>query len=333
MNHRARAADTVRAERGVALLAVLLALTLLMLLALPFAVSMGAGATQAQHDVEVAAVQQGSASVRDLLLADAALSHPSLDLTPTHDGLDEFPGGVQLPEAFAPLLEGGRVRLGGEVIDLQRYFGLDGASPLVFANVLGSTTRTAGDFDPEASSLLVEDGSGLPEAGQVWVAGERIRYAERRGNELTGLERLTVRESGAEKASDTVLAGALVLDYRCVLAAAWPFLGHGESCTVRTPWRSVGELTTIGAAGHGTFTTAELERLARAFAAETRAIAAATWGRPERVFNQLDAGRAQTLQVRSALHLGPGSTVRLRDTGSGVTECALVMASRTLRGY
>ena len=332
MNHRARAADTVRAERGVALLAVLLALTLLMLLALPFAVSMGAGATQAQHDVEVAAVQQGSASVRDLLLADAALSHPSLDLTPTHDGLDEFPGGVQLPEAFAPLLEGGRVRLGGEVIDLQRYFGLDGASPLVFANVLGSTTRTAGDFDPEASSLLVEDGSGLPEAGQVWVAGERIRYAERRGNELTGLERLTVRESGAEKASDTVLAGALVLDYRCVLAAAWPFLGHGESCTVRTPWRSVGELTTIGAAGHGTFTTAELERLARAFAAETRAIAAATWGRPERVFNQLDAGRAQTLQVRSALHLGPGSTVRLRDTRSGVTEYALVMASRTLRG-
>lgn len=327
-----RSTHSVAADRGVALLAVLLALTLLMLLALPFAVSMGAGAASAQHDVEVAAVHQGSASVRDLLLADAALSHPSLDLTPTHDGLDEYPGSVLLPESFAPLLDGGRVRLGGEVVDLQRFFGLDGASPLSFANVLGSTTRTSVDFDPEAPLLQVEDGSGLPDTGTVWVAGERIRYAERRGNELVGLERLTVRERGDEKASDTVLAGALVLDHRCVLAAAWPFLGQGAGCTVRVPWRSVGELAAIGAAGHGSFGQEEMELLVRAFAAETRAIAAATWGRPERVFNQLEAGRSQSLQVRSALHLGPGSTVRLRDTRTGVTEYSLVMASRTQRG-
>ena len=99
------------AERGLALLAVLFALTLLMLLALPFAVSMSVGADAAMRDVEQTATEQASASVRDLLLADVAMSHPAFDETPDFDSLDEWPVGVDLPESFDALRENGRVLL------------------------------------------------------------------------------------------------------------------------------------------------------------------------------------------------------------------------------
>ena len=85
-------------QSGMALLAVLFALTLLMMLALPFAVSMNVGADAAMRDVDTVAVQQASASVRELLLADAALTHPALDPTPGYDGLEEFPDKVDVPE-------------------------------------------------------------------------------------------------------------------------------------------------------------------------------------------------------------------------------------------
>ena len=90
-------------ENGMALLAVLFALTLLLLLAMPFGVSMAAGADAAQHEVELTQSAQASASVRDLLLADAALSHPLFDETPEYDGLSEWPREVELPEALEPL--------------------------------------------------------------------------------------------------------------------------------------------------------------------------------------------------------------------------------------
>ena len=102
-------------ERGLALLAVLFALTLLMLLALPFAISMSVGADAAMRDVEQTSTEQASASVRELLLGDVALSHSSVDPDPEFDGLDEWPSGVVLPDAFKALEDGGNVLLGGEV--------------------------------------------------------------------------------------------------------------------------------------------------------------------------------------------------------------------------
>lgn len=315
-----------RGARGVALLAVLFALVLLMLLALPFAVSMGVGADAAMRDVEQASVEQASASVRELLLADAALSHPAIDPSPTWDGLDEWPAVVELPPAFEVLRDGGRVLLGGGVVDLQRFLGLDSASPLLFANALGSATRLREDLLPEAATVALEDASALPPAGVVWVGGEVIRYGSRQGSDLLDLERGLYRDQGFEDGKQPIAAGALLLDYRCVLAAAWPFVGSGDlTRRTRQPWRSVGDLLAIAAGGAGAFTADELDTLQRLFTVETMAPTAATWGRPERVFRDLKAAESKTLEVKSALHLGAGSTVRLRNLRTGAVEYNLVM--------
>lgn len=324
-------------QRGVALLAVLFALTLLMLLALPFAVSMGVGADAAMREVETAAVQQASASVREVLLNQAAMSHPVLDATPTFDSLAEYPDGVELPAGFDGLRDEGRVLLGGGIFDLQRKLGLDSASPLLFANVLGTATRLSEDLMKGATAMVVEDASRLPDAGYLWIADEVVRYGSKQGNNLLQLERGLFPEGFRERGcraeqfpdgTQNIGAGVLVLDYRCVLASAWPFFGRGDGTRhAREPYRAVGELAEVATFGLGAFTGDELDALQREFAVDTMAATAATWGRPERVFNDLKAHETRALIVKSALHLGAGATVRLRNLRNGATEYGLLTST------
>ncbi len=319
-------------ERGIALLAVLFALTLLALLALPFAVSMGVGADAAVRTVEATQVEQASASVRDLLLADVALSHPAFDEDPAFDTLAEFPASVQLPAAFDALREQGRVLLGGAVWDLQRYLALDAVTPLVLANLLGGAGRLAEDLLPDSTAIVLTDAGALPDSGFVWIDHEVIRYGSKRDNQLVDLERGQFRHLGFIEQENPVAATALVLDHRCVLAAAWPFLGRGDAARrTRRPFVAAGELAEIVAAGCGSFSPGEIDRFAAALSPQTLAANAATWGRPERVFDAMIPAVSRSLRVKSALHVGAGSTVRLRDLSTGTVEYALVMRAGTER--
>lgn len=319
------------ASAGIALLAVLFALVLLLLLALPFTVSMSVGADAATREVETATAAQASASVRDLLLADAALSDPGIDPTPGSDDAAEWPDRVDLPTAFRELQRDGRIRHGGEVYDLQRFVQLDGVSPMLLTNLLGSTARLREDLTPDAATIAIEGGEGLPDQGFVWVDHELIRYGQRQGNNLGELTRGFATDQGFLAATDhTVAEGSLVLDYRCVLAASWPFTGRGDgSRQQRRPFASAHELVELATAGFGGFTPEELDVLTANVSADVRATQAPVFGRPERVFEDLAAGSGRTLVLRSALHVGPGSTVRLRDLKSGAVEYGLVMSTAT----
>ncbi|MBL8725780.1 MAG: hypothetical protein JNK49_17180 [Planctomycetes bacterium] len=336
--HAGGGQDSSASNRGVALLAVLFALTLLAVLALPFSVSMRVGAEQSVRSVERVQAEQASASVRDLLLAQAAMSHPALDPTPLSDGRGEYAEGVALPAAFDALrepVEGdgdssqrpGRVLLGGAVWDLQRFLALDGISPLVLGNLLGSTTRLAQDLGPDATTVVLEDAARLPDQGFVWISHEVIRYEQKQGNVLSGLTRAVGLELGFQRPEQPVPEGLLVLDYRCVLAAAWPFFGRGDGQrSARRPFGAVGELAEIVSAGAGGFTAEELDVLTASVSTATRSQRSATWGRPERVFDALQPGD-RVLRVKSALHVGAGSTVRLRSRVDGHVEYNLVMAA------
>lgn len=316
-------------ERGLALMAVLFALTLLMLLALPFSVSMSVGAEQAARDVDQVATEQASASVRELLLTDVGLSHPAIDPDPEYDSLDEWPSGVELTDALQRLTESGRVLLGGEVEDLQRYLSLDSASPLLLANAIGTSARLTADLEEDASALMVDDTSMLPDSGFVWVGNEVIGYEQKDGGSLLGLTRGLLQAQGFRDGTEGIAEGSLVLDYRCVLAVTWPYLRAEPGR--RAPWRAVGEMVEIEKAGFGTFTAEEVETFERLFTVDSQAETSATWGRPERIFAGLEAMMSRTLIVRSAAHIGAGSTVRLRDLQTGRVEYVLVMRTGSQR--
>ncbi|MCR9246755.1 MAG: hypothetical protein NXI31_17105 [bacterium] len=319
------------AECGVALLAVLFALTLLMLLALPFSVSMSAGADAAAREVDAARAAQASASVRDLLLSEATISHPAFDEDVEYDSRIEWPEGVELPEAMQELAGGGRTQLGGSVEDLQRYLALDSVSPLVLANLLGTAVRLSEALEPDASAMVVDQADALPDEGYLWVAHEVIRYGGKDGNRLIDLERGLFQDLGFVEPKEPYGEHLLVLDYRCVLAVAWPFLGRSDSLAERRPYSSVTELNEIAELGLGRFTQAEMDRFTATLNVSSMAQRAGTWGLPGRVFNGLVAGQSRMIRVKSALHIGSGSTVRLRDLATGAVEYSIVMRASNER--
>lgn len=318
------------AERGMALLAVLFALTLLMLLSVPFAISMSVGADAAMRDVEQTSTEQASASVREVLLSDVMMTHASVDETPDYDGLDEYPRGVDLPASFSALEDEGRVLLGGEVADLQRFASLDTASPLLLANVIGTAARLAAELEQDATTMTVDDASNLPDEGYLWLANEVVSYEGVEGNTLTGLQRGLFREQGFADGTAGIAVQALVLDYRCVLAAIWPYFAPGRDGK-RVPYRSIGELLESSKSGLGSFTTAEIDALSRVFHVDAQSETAPTWGRAERVFNDLQPGLTRNLMVKSAVHLSSGSTVRIRNVATGQSEYGLLMSASTQR--
>ena len=304
----------------------LFALTLLMLLALPFGVSMSAGADAAMREVEAVRAEQASASVRDMLLAEAALSHPAFDETREYDSLLEWPDNPWLPDSMAAMTDEGRITLGGSVVDLQRYLALDSISPLVLANLLGTALRLTAQLEPEATQMVVDRTDAMPETGYVWVAHEIIRYGSKDGNRLLDLERGLFRDLGFARPEATYETQALVLDYRCVLGAAWPFMDRSGSISRRKPYSAVTELAGVAKAGLGGFTQEEIDKFTAAITTEGMAQTAATWGTPGRVFDGLLPGVSRSLRVKSALHIGAGSTVRLRELSSGRVEYGLVMS-------
>ena len=330
-------------ERGIALIAVLMAMTLLLLLALPFAVSMSRGADVAVHEVEVRQAELASQSVRELLLADASFGHPTYDETPSFDSLLEFPD--RLSESFAGITQDGRVRLGGECHDLQRYFALDAITPLMLSNLMGTTARLAEPLEPDASLIALRGGENLPDSGYVLVDWELIRYGARDGNTLTSLDRYLhpergfVREPGREDDPRTVIEGAIVFDWRTVLASMWSFDGRtGFTRRERQPLAHPGELAEIEKAGFGGFSQHDMDAIQSAVAGSADVTWAPTWGRPERVFNDVrapDSSRGflgnRTLVVKSALHLGAGSTVRIRNLSTGAFEYGMVLGTSTPR--
>lgn len=320
-----------RGERGVALLAVLFALTLLMLLALPFSVSMTAGADAAAREVDSARAEQASASVRDLLIADAVLSHPPFDEDPEFDGLAELPDRVVLPEAMTQLQSNGRTTLGGSVEDLQRYLALDAASPLVLANVLGTAVRLAEPLEPDAGAMVVDQAESLPDEGFLWIGHEVIRYGSKEGNRLLELERALFQDQGFAKPTEPYPVRLLALDFRCVIAAAWPHLGRVSSVADRRPYAAVSELAEVGEFGIGQFSQPEIDKFEAALHVTTMAHRSATWGRPVRVFDTMQAGLSRSLRVKNAIHVGAGSTVRLRDMESGAVEYNVVMRSTNMQ--
>lgn len=313
-------------ERGLALLAVLVALSILLALAAPFLISMGNGAEVARQLGAETKAGLASESVRDLLLQAAARSESTYDLTPDADGLDEYPSGVVLPEGFEGLKSRGRTVLGGEVEDMQRRFALEGVTPLTLANLVRAASTTAREFGSDDDELRVLDTSGFPEQGMLFVNHEAIRYGAKTGSTFQDLTRGLLVDLGFRLPEEhTVGDGSLVLDMRCVFGAALPFLRDGDP-TTRGPLLDPRDLAEVEDLGFEPFTVEELGRFARFTTARGFASEATTWGRGERVFEFVENPRQQIVAVRTRRSGGisGGQLVRLRSLDGELVEYNLV---------
>ncbi len=315
-------------SRGIALIAVLVVLGVLLAMIGPFLLSMGHGDAAARARIDEINADWGAKSVRDLALAKAARGVFWTDATPMSDGRDEFPATLDLPESFASMQKGlsGRNLLQVEVEDEQRRIDLDSATPLVLANLLGTVTRVRTEVDAEATEISCDGPlDAFPESGMLLVGREVIAYGARDGDRFVDLKRGQLAELGFFPAPSfpdyKVAEQSLVLDFRCVLAVMYPHFGDGDP-TTRNPYGSVREVARIATLGLPGFTADELDLLERFCTVSSLRENSAKWGKPERVFAIVEDESHERciLHVRSAAALGAGRVVRMRSTDDSLVE-------------
>ncbi|MBK8978077.1 MAG: hypothetical protein IPM29_19405 [Planctomycetes bacterium] len=331
-----RSSSPRRPERGLALIAVLVALAVLLAMAGPFVFSMGRGDEAARASLEELRAEWGSASARDVLLQRAAEGCFMYDQTRASDGRAEFPASLELPGQLAEVGQGGlgRTLLQGEVEDVQRTLDLDTATPLALANLLDLAVRTTDEVALEDSEIPVDGAlDAFGETGYLLIDREVIAYDARDGSRFRGLRRGQLAEFGyfpAELAPDYVIpADSLVLDLRCVLAVLFPHEGDGVPMT-RTPYGSVSEVQRIELLGLPGFSAQQLETLERYCTTVSMRENSARFGHAERVFLIREdplQHLPRILQVRSGAGIGAGRIVRIRSLDGVLVEYGLVAAT------
>lgn len=326
---------------GLALIAVLIALSLLLALTAPFLLSMEHGDAASMELADRKQVELLSASARDIVLQQAERTHESLDEHPSADDLAEFPSALELPAAFDGLRRGefNDNLLSAETEDLQRRVNLNTATPLLIANLLGLSARLRQDHAEDADEIAVDDTSGFPDQGYIIVDRELIRYGRREGNAFADLERgLLAAERGYETAAKHALArDTLVLDFRAVLAVTHSFYHQGDDRRdQRVPLSSVDQLTRIEELGFGGFAPEHMDVLRKYGTVGSVRECAADWGLAQRVFEPVEVGadpwQGRELSVRSANDLGGGTVVRIRSTDGKHVEYALCWGTMEVGG-
>lgn len=333
------------AQRGAALLVVLLTLLALFALCVPF--------LWLSSSVDEASARLVDRTRARLALDDAAqharlvlsATHPAVDPTRDFDSVDEFDTTFHFdPALYDPLDEKG-VMWDVEVEDLAGRIDLASCSPHMLANLLGASTYLTGPVEPDSETIAVASGEGFPEAGYLYIAGEFIAYDKREGGTFAELERGLFSSAedvcGPRRASTHVI-GEPVLAMETMVFATWR-IARGMQEARGLSFAELGDdlrpflpppRTPSGAAARDADATATpglphdpLRDMAivldRTATLHGDVAATRRWQHPVRLLNDLEAGTSCGLIVDDSRWFAPGTTVRL-STADGVEEFGIV---------
>ena len=144
---------------GFALISVLIALSILLALLVPFLSSVLNEDKVSDHGIEEKYNQTGTTGLRDRLLFLAGLGDRSKEIstqggTPDWDSLDEYPVNMPLPQAFG---SGPATTLTStSITDTQRMIHLPTSSPLVLGNLLGLCNLTLNNLAHLMLTLILK---------------------------------------------------------------------------------------------------------------------------------------------------------------------------------
>lgn len=312
----ARALRNDRAsERGIALIAVIAALSALLLIAVPFSMSMRDHRESATAFSARAKTRAGASSVLAYAKAQLARTHESIDETPEYDTPDELrieftglPFRVDDPKGLLWSVD---------VEDEQGKIALDSASPFLLGNLLG-IARVSAVVAVDDISIPVDDLSRFsPDGGMVWIGGELVRYESTGPRGLQGCERGVQVEWARFLNPMEHDIGAIVLDARAViLGHLGIYLGRAENRVAsfgsRTAVKRIADFSGLA------FTTEEVDRLmavstvhalrpgAEGFGDAQEALDPLSW------FEEDDLG-GRRLMLQNARYMNAGTLVEVSD--------------------
>ncbi len=324
------------ARRGLALLMVLLALSFLLALALPFLLSVTSEGTAARRRLSAAKARAVAASLRDALLRRASASDPSLDSYPPGgpsalvDTLEEIPRWDPGTGEVAQALAGAGENLGGETWDAQSRICAQGAGPLVYANILGWSAMITEPVESDAAEIPVDSTRGFDDSGYLWIMGELVHYGSkspsaflqcRRGvgyDETTG----RVDRWGPPR---KYRVGIPVIDVRAWHLATGPVTRSGRRQW--RPWTRFEEMKEIEKEGHGPLPPGKLALLKTFMTLRASRRFSPPWVDPQPLLRAetLKNGRS-LLYVPSSRYFNTGALVRIRGA-QGKVEFGVVLGS------
>ena len=245
-----------QSSRGIALIAVIAAISALLLIAIPFSLSMRDHRQSATTFAAGTHARLGVDAVLAKAKADLLRTHESLDETPDFDTLAELE--VSLEGLPFPVSDPRGRMWSVSVEDEQGKIQLDAASPFLLGNLLG-VARVTTPVAPGDSFVSVDDASAFPEdGGLVWVGGEMIRYQSASDGALTGCERGIQLPFARFLDALEHDVGAVVLDGRAVLIA---HLGRVVGGGQWSPLPTISSVKRVSELGPVAISPAELERL------------------------------------------------------------------------
>jgi hypothetical protein len=207
-------------RRGIALIMVIVTLFILVLIAVPFSVSMrvekrATGAEFLHTRTRLAAFGAMNYAVTRLAQSCAskergAQAKPPYD-TPDYDAPSEFSVDIRIPELDVANPRGEMWSVLAE--DEQGKIDVNSASPWLLGNLMASAIlrETARDNDTE---LLVDSTSHFPPSGHLWIHGELVHYAKLAPDRFLDCRRGLYGDSPRFREAQSWPAGTLVIDAR-----------------------------------------------------------------------------------------------------------------------
>ena len=205
-------------EQGIAILTVITVLVALMVIAVPFAISMRLGYERSvQNNARVKAKRQVDSTMRFLEAVLVKTTervesenrlNKSTDINnnPEKDTFAEFtPSKRDMADALgvseSELEDAYGTILGYSVEDENGKLNINTASFFAIGNLLGLSMLTA-EMSEGSSSITLENAADFPERGYVKIGREVVKYSGKEGNRLVGCER---SKPEAHKADDWVV--------------------------------------------------------------------------------------------------------------------------------
>lgn len=296
----------ISSRRGAALIIVLMALSVLFALGVPF---LFASRTRAESSNEsfdrVRALLETEAAGRTFAQAEAR-SHPALDPTPLFDSLDEYDTqdlGI-LPQNLGGGFESSTASWGVEVENVQGRISLATAPPLLLQNLL-HPCFLAKEVTYRDSVIEVTSTDGFAESGLVLIGTQWVQYTGKEDRRFTGV--LGAPDPPEELDEIRFREGQPLLDPRVFSLVLSRFDGFGFS-----PPSFLADLLRFQLGGpESRLTEQELRRLEDFCLMKTGAFGTAEWQPAAWMTREINPENPELLSVNDGSLFNRGTLVRL----------------------
>ncbi|MFH1998868.1 MAG: hypothetical protein ABIK28_04260 [Planctomycetota bacterium] len=299
-------------ESGVAIIMVIVVLMALVIIAVPFSISMRNHGESATYLLNRKRALKECEALRNIAFERLKETHPHFDLeSPYYDDENEVRSDLKKYDfGFNTTDPRGKIWSLAST-DLQGRINLNGVSIYLMANLLNERTWLEKGISGDEVRLDVTSTMGFPPDGFVWVEGEAIEYASKTADSFDDIERSLAVEALKESIKGLPPdhgEGVEVLGYRSFLIASWCYKWRPGRISFFPTTESV---RSISVGNEISLLRDDFDALDDSVTVNSGYPSGRRFVNPQRVLS-FDRDDKSVLEVEEGRFMGPGSIVRIR---------------------